>query len=93
MTDINNSPSFEPVLLNLADNDDYTVLIHALEEYEGTLQGEADDERERNRHNAQSATDSHEEQLQHLANRAARLRLDIERQLEANDDVRGSISE
>lgn len=90
MTDSNSKPAFEPVLLDLSHDDDYVVIIQALEEYEGVMQGEADDERERIRHNNLPESDSDEKRLQSLADRAARMRLNIEEQLEANDAARST---
>lgn len=90
MTDTSRKPAFEPVLLNLADSDDYEVIIHALEDYHGVMQGEADDEQQRILHNGLPQSESHEKRLQSLADRASRMRNDIERQVEANETARSS---
>lgn len=80
--------SFEPVLLDLSHDDDYTVIIHALEEYEGAMQNEADDERYREASGDAKQIPSQEAEYQGLADRARHIRLDIERQLEANGEAR-----
>lgn len=88
MTNASRKPSFEPILLDLADDDDYAVLIHALEEYHGVMQGEADNERDRIRFENLPESASAEEEYQSLADRATRIREEIERQIDANAAAR-----
>lgn len=88
MTHSGNTPSFEPVLLDLAEKDDYLVVIQALEEYEGAMLHEADGERWRIQSNNLPQSESDEERYEALANRAAKIRLNIDDQLEANAAAR-----
>ena len=88
MTTHRDKPAFEPVLLDLSHDDDYTVLIHALEEYEGAMQNDADDERFRDAQGRTAEIPSQESDYQALADRARDLRLEIERQIDANGDAR-----
>ncbi|MEV8338849.1 hypothetical protein [Leucobacter sp. NPDC077196] len=85
MTSDHPQPSVASVLLNLAHDDDYTVLVQALEEYEGVMQNEADDERVRMQFNGNPEIASQESHYQSLADRARLMRLDIEQQVEACD--------
>ncbi|WP_293787655.1 hypothetical protein [uncultured Aeromicrobium sp.] len=82
------APGFEPVLLDLHDTNDYTVLVAALHDYAGQLEHEADGDEADARHygNEPDAT-----QIAHLRDAAARLHRmldDIERQLDANSEAR-----
>ena len=83
-------PSFEPILLNLADDDDYAILVNVLGEYEQSLTGLADDEDERIRYNKLPEAGS---EAPYWRAQAARVRVlidDIERQLDANSAARRS---
>ncbi|GAA2185958.1 hypothetical protein GCM10009786_04540 [Leucobacter alluvii] len=80
--------AFEPVLLDLSHDDDYTVLIHVLEEYEGVMQNEADDERFREARGEADVIPSQESEYRALRDRARKLRLEIERQIDANGEAR-----
>lgn len=83
-------PSFEPILLNLAHDDDYAILVNALGEYEQSLTGLAEDEDERIRYNALPATESGASHFRAQAARARVILDDIERQLDANSAARRS---
>ena len=82
---------FEPVLLDLADTDDYITVVNALEEYASAQDEEAERERERVRYNKLSESESDEEHWRKRAARARRIADDIERQLDANEDVRRAV--
>lgn len=80
--------SFDPVLLDLRDINDYMVLVAAMNDYAAQLEHEADeDEKEARR----SGEDGDVAEVAHKRESAARLnRLidDIERQLDANSAAR-----
>lgn len=82
---------FEPVLLDLADTDDYVTIIHALEEYAADQDWKAEGEQERIRDNKLSEAESDEAYWRKNAARARRIANDIERQLDANCAARRSI--
>ncbi|WP_336624967.1 MULTISPECIES: hypothetical protein [unclassified Microbacterium] len=82
---------FDPVLLDLSDADDYTVLVAAMHDYAGQLEHEADNEAA-----AARAFDYEEDavHIAHLRGSAARLQrmlASIEQQLDANSDARKSV--
>lgn len=93
MTNDKNGSRFEPVLLDLADNDDYATIVHALAEYAATQDSKAEEEQERIRYNELSDSESEEEHWKKNAARARRIADDIERQLDANSAARRSIDE
>lgn len=74
-----------PILLDLADTEDYITVVHALEEYASDQDWEAEKERERIRLNHLPEAESDEEHYQQRAARARRIAEDIERQLDALD--------
>jgi len=77
-----NPTSFEPVLLNLADNQDYGILVNALSDYAGQLEHEAENDEIEARFNDRPALQA--EGLRVEAQRARAIADDIERQLDAN---------
>ncbi len=80
--------SFDPVLLDLRDINDYMVLVAAMNDYAGQLEHEADEDEKDARRNGE---DGDRAQVVHNREWAARLhRLidDIERQLDANSAAR-----
>lgn len=82
---------FDPVLLDLADTEDYITVVHALEEYASAQDWEAEKEQERIGFNHLPESESDEERYQKRAARARRIAEDIERQLDANSAARQAI--
>ena len=92
MTDFKGS-SFDPVLLDLHDTDDYAVLVAAMHDYAGQLEHEADSDVADARHYGNEPDVA---QIAHLRDSAARLHRmlkDIERQLDANSNARKAAEE
>lgn len=90
MSETSDRPSFEPVLLDLSDNDDYTVIIHALEEYEGNMLHEAATDLHMFQHEGLPESHSQAEEFKKLANRARALIVKIDEQIDANSEARNS---
>lgn len=86
MADVARS-SFEPVLLNLADDDDYYIVTEALREFASEADHQADNEEESARYNGQP-TGPRVGTLRAQAERARVIVADVERQLDANSEAR-----
>ena len=82
---------FDPVLLNLADADDYAVLVAAMYDYAGQLEHEANADEESARHFEHEPDEVNNAQLRASAARLQRMISDIERQLDANGVARREI--
>lgn len=80
--------SFEPVLLDLHDNDDYYVLTAALEAFAADMDGQAAEEQDRS---ISGGREPHMRSLRIFAARSRRLRNSIEQQLQANAAARQAI--
>jgi len=83
--------SFEPVLLDLADADDYAIVVNALDEWAARMEHEAESEDHRISYNQLPENASDAPRLRAEAERARAIRDDIERQLDANGAARRSI--
>lgn len=91
MTDDKEGSRFEPVLLDLADTDDYITVVQALDGYASDQDWEAEKEEERIRLNHLPDSDSDAESWRKRAARARRIAEDIERQLDANSAARRAV--
>lgn len=78
--------SFEPVLFDLSDADDYYVLTAALDEFAAQLDATAADEADGDASNPQART------TRILAVRTRRLRNAIEQQLQDNSEARKAVT-
>jgi hypothetical protein len=87
----NERSAFEPVLLDLSDSNDYSVLTSALEEYAAQMDHEADGERERILYNHLPEADSDESSMRERASSTRRLQESIETQIDANGDARQAL--
>lgn len=91
MTNDKDGSGFDPVLLDLADTDDYITVVHALEEYASNMDWEAEKEQERIHFNNLPESESDADSWQKRAARARRIAADIERQLDANGAARQAV--
>lgn len=91
MTNDKDGSGFDPVLLDLADTDDYITVVHALEEYASNMDWEAEKEQERIQFNNLPESESDADRWQKRAARARRIAADIERQLDANGAARQAV--
>ncbi|MBO0985007.1 hypothetical protein [Rathayibacter sp. SD072] len=80
-------PSFEPVLLNLANDGDYYIVTEALREFASEADHQADNAEENARYNSQPAS-ARVAPLRAQAERARAIVTDVERQLDANSTAR-----
>lgn len=85
--------AFEPVLLNLADSEDYALLTAALYDYARKLEQDAADEDERVADNGPGVASSDGSRLREAASRVRAMIDDIERQLDANNAARREAGE
>lgn len=85
--------SFEPVLLDLADVDDYAIVVNALEEWAARMEHDAEDEDHRIAYNELPDGDSDAPRMRAEAERARAIRDDIERQLDANGAARRRVKD
>ena len=85
--------AFEPVLLNLADSEDYALLTTALYDYATKLEHDAADEDERVAYNGPGVPSSDAPRLREAASRVRAMIDDIERQLDANSAARREAGE
>ena len=83
--------SFEPVLLDLRDVNDYMVLVAAMHDYAAQLEHEADEEEKDARRNGEEGDRAQVAHNREWAARLNRLIDDIERQLDANSDARKAV--
>ena len=83
--------SFDPVLLDLRDINDYMVLVAAMNEYAAQLEHEADEDEKNARQNGEEGDVAESIHNREWAARLNRLIDDIERQLDANSDARKSV--
>ncbi|WP_454151895.1 hypothetical protein [Microbacterium lacticum] len=80
--------SFDPVLLDLRDINDYMVLVAAMSDYAAQLEHEADEDEKDARRNGEEGDRAHVVHNREWAARLNRLIDDIERQLDANSAAR-----
>ncbi|WP_242089581.1 hypothetical protein [Microbacterium lacticum] len=80
--------SFDPVLLDLADAEDYAIVVNALDEWAGRMEHAAEEEDDRISYNQLPDSDSDAPRLRAEAERARAIRDDTERQLDANSAAR-----
>ncbi len=85
--------AFEPVLLNLAESEDYALLTAVLYDYARKLEHEAADEDERVADNDPSVPSNDGPRLREAASRVRAMIDDIERQLDANSAARREAGE
>lgn len=83
--------SFDPVLLDLRDINDYMVLVAAMNDYAGQLEHEADEDEKDARRNGEDGDRAQAVHNREWAARLHRLIDDIERQLDANSDARRDV--
>lgn len=84
---MSNAPMYDPVVLDLSEHEDYTVLIGALDDYAQEMTSKADDEANAARYEGTEPS-SMETRFREISARALRLRDEINRQLDANTDPR-----
>lgn len=77
---------FDPVMLDLTDDDDFATIVLALEDYESRMRAQADDDEEIERANPGVAADA--ARFRDVAERARRLVDEIQRQLDENAKIR-----
>lgn len=82
-------PSFDPVLLDLADEADYYIVTEALREFANQAESDADNEDESDRFEGRPSGDR-AATLRAQAERARAITADVERQLDANSAARRS---
>lgn len=82
-------PSFDPVLLDLADESDYYILTEALREFANQAESDADNEDESDRFEGRPRG-ARAASLRAQAERARAITADVERQLDANSAARRS---
>lgn len=80
-------PSFDPVLLDLADEDDYYIVTQALRDFAHQAESDADNEDESDRFEGRPSGDR-AANLRAQAERARTITADVERQLDANSAAR-----
>lgn len=85
--------AFEPVLLNLADSEDYALLTAALYDYASKLEHEAAGEGERVADDGPGVPSSDGPRLREAGRRVREMIDDIERQLDANSAARREAGE
>lgn len=83
---------FEPVLLDLSDDNDYFILVDALTDFAAQRECDADEECARLRIDRAGTPNFRELYLRAQAAAAHALIVDIERQIAANGEARRSIS-
>lgn len=83
---MSNAPMYDPVVLDLSEHQDYTVLIGALDDYAQEMSSRADDEANAARYEGKEPS-SMEASFREISARALRLRDEINRQLDANGDA------
>ncbi|MWV51617.1 hypothetical protein GRS96_20340 (plasmid) [Rathayibacter sp. VKM Ac-2803] len=82
-------PSFEPVLLDLADSSDYYILTEALSEFISVAEHNADNEDVSERYEGRDPSENpRANSLRAQAERARVILADVERQLDANSAAR-----
>lgn len=91
MTKDKDGSRFEPVLLDLADTDDYITVVQALEDYASNMDWEAEKEQERVHFNNLPESESDADRWRERAARGRRIAADIERQLDANSAARQAV--
>ena len=84
------SADFDPVLLDLADPEDYGLVLAALHNYAGELDHDADNEDAAERFEGRPTPSDEGERMRGLASRLRAIVDDIERQLDANSAARRS---